>query len=68
MPPIHRKNLYSLQYSMLPARRAGVWDMWRALTTPTDGGKGLKTVYEGTGGRGLTGRRSGGLGRGRYGH
>lgn len=32
VPPIHRKNLYSLQYSMLPARRAGVWDMWRALT------------------------------------
>jgi len=22
VPPIHRKNLYSLQYSMLPARRA----------------------------------------------
>lgn len=42
--------------------------MWRALTTPTDGGKGLKTVYEGTGGRGLTGRRSGGFARGRYGH
>ena len=27
VPPIHRKNLYSLQYSMLPARRAGVLDM-----------------------------------------
>ncbi|KAJ2970767.1 hypothetical protein NUW58_g9596 [Xylaria curta] len=24
VPPIHRKNLYSLQYSMLPARRAGL--------------------------------------------
>ncbi|KAG6035972.1 hypothetical protein E4U41_005858 [Claviceps citrina] len=31
VPPINRKNLYSLQYSMLPARRASVWDMWRAL-------------------------------------
>ncbi|KAH6682890.1 N-acetylglucosaminyl transferase component-domain-containing protein [Halenospora varia] len=32
VPPIHRKNLYSLQYSMLPARRAGIMDMWNALT------------------------------------
>ncbi|KAG5930273.1 hypothetical protein E4U42_002485 [Claviceps africana] len=31
VPPINRKNLYSLQYSMLPARRANIWDMWRAL-------------------------------------
>lgn len=37
VPPIHRKNLYSLQYSMLPARRAGVWDMWNALVkAPTE--------------------------------
>ncbi|KAL3426252.1 N-acetylglucosaminyl-phosphatidylinositol biosynthetic protein gpi1 [Phlyctema vagabunda] len=33
VPPIHRKNLYSLQYSMLPARRASIRDMWNALTT-----------------------------------
>lgn len=33
VPPIHRKNLYSLQYSMLPARRAGIVDMWEALNT-----------------------------------
>lgn len=32
VPPIHRKNLYSLQYSMLPARRAGVWELWARLT------------------------------------
>jgi phosphatidylinositol glycan class Q protein len=32
VPPMHRKNLYSLQYSMLPARRAGIMDMWHALT------------------------------------
>ncbi|KAH7015435.1 N-acetylglucosaminyl transferase component-domain-containing protein [Ilyonectria destructans] len=31
VPPINRKNLYSLQYSMLPARRATIWEMWRAL-------------------------------------
>jgi len=35
VPPIHRKNLYSLQYSMLPARRAGIMDMWHALTSQT---------------------------------
>ncbi|GAB0132098.1 hypothetical protein EsDP_00000543 [Epichloe bromicola] len=33
VPPINRKNLYSLQYSMLPARRANVWEMWRAVNT-----------------------------------
>ncbi|KAG5995504.1 hypothetical protein E4U52_008233 [Claviceps spartinae] len=33
VPPINRKNLYSLQYSMLPAKRAHVWDVWRALNT-----------------------------------
>ncbi|KAF4585897.1 N-acetylglucosaminyl transferase component Gpi1 [Ophiocordyceps camponoti-floridani] len=31
VPPINRKNLYSLQYSMLPAKRATAWEMWRAL-------------------------------------
>ena len=31
VPPINRKNLYSLQYSMLPAQRATVWEMWRAI-------------------------------------
>ncbi|KAH9905929.1 Gpi1-domain-containing protein [Xylariomycetidae sp. FL2044] len=33
VPPIHRKNLYSLQYSMLPARRAGILEMWEALNS-----------------------------------
>lgn len=32
VPPIHRKNLYSLQYSMLPARRAGILEVWTRLT------------------------------------
>ncbi|KAF2760842.1 N-acetylglucosaminyl transferase component Gpi1 [Pseudovirgaria hyperparasitica] len=31
VPPIHRKNLYSLQYSMLPARRAGIRELWSKL-------------------------------------
>ena len=32
VPPIHRKNLYSLQYSMLPANRASIGELWRQLT------------------------------------
>ncbi|MCJ1366909.1 phosphatidylinositol N-acetylglucosaminyltransferase subunit gpi1 [Acarospora aff. strigata] len=32
VPPIHRKNLYSLQYSMLPARRASIGELWTRLT------------------------------------
>jgi phosphatidylinositol glycan class Q protein len=31
VPPINRKNLYSLQYSMLPARRPGIAEIWDAL-------------------------------------
>jgi phosphatidylinositol N-acetylglucosaminyltransferase subunit Q len=34
VPPINRKNLYSLQYSMLPARRAGIREMWDAVNAP----------------------------------
>lgn len=33
VPPLNRKNLYSLQYSMLPARRAGVLEMWDAVNS-----------------------------------
>ena len=33
VPPINRKNLYSLQYSMLPARRAGIMEMWQAVNS-----------------------------------
>jgi phosphatidylinositol glycan class Q protein len=31
VPPINRKNLYSLQYSMLPAKRASITEMWNML-------------------------------------
>ncbi|KAK9414699.1 putative Gpi1-domain-containing protein [Seiridium unicorne] len=33
VPPIHRKVLYSLQYSMLPAQRSGITEMWGALNS-----------------------------------
>ncbi|KAI5361424.1 Putative N-acetylglucosaminyl transferase component [Septoria linicola] len=32
VPPIHRKNLYSLQYSMLPVKRITVGELWQLLT------------------------------------
>lgn len=31
MPPLHRKNLYGLQYSMLPARRVGIKELWEMM-------------------------------------
>jgi len=62
VPPIHRKNLYSLQYSMLPTRRAGIMDMWNALTTEAVVVK--KGVYPDLK---LNGRRPNGNGR-RYGN
>ncbi|CAO2656133.1 Nn.00g049360.m01.CDS01 [Neocucurbitaria sp. VM-36] len=32
VPPIHRRNLYSLQYSMLPATRTSIGELWKELT------------------------------------
>lgn len=63
VPPIHRKNLYSLQYSMLPARRAGIMDMWHALTSQLPAKKpGLYDNLK------LNGKRLSGNGRRHYGH
>ena len=31
VPPIHRRNLYSLQYSMLPANRVSIGEIWKKL-------------------------------------
>ncbi|CAI6338783.1 unnamed protein product [Periconia digitata] len=40
VPPIHRRNLYSLQYGMLPAKRAGIAELWKQFNskeqTPMD--------------------------------
>ncbi|KAM3070100.1 pig-Q [Clarireedia jacksonii] len=58
VPPIHRKNLYSLQYSMLPARRAGIMDMWHALTVSSEDAKEKDRR------RGSAGWMNGGLGMG----
>ncbi|SMR60503.1 unnamed protein product [Zymoseptoria tritici ST99CH_1E4] len=32
VPPIHRKSLYSLQYSMLPSQRVSIGQLWKLLT------------------------------------
>ncbi|KAJ5888529.1 hypothetical protein N7495_008570 [Penicillium taxi] len=34
VPPIHRRNLYGMQYSMLPAHRANMGEVWTLLTQP----------------------------------
>lgn len=34
VPPIHRRNLYSMQYSMLPAHRESMASVWALLTQP----------------------------------
>lgn len=45
VPPLNRKNLYSLQYSMLPARRAGVMEMWDAVNSLPAPKKRAPPVY-----------------------
>ncbi|KAI5467071.1 hypothetical protein BGZ63DRAFT_370279 [Mariannaea sp. PMI_226] len=45
VPPINRKNLYSLQYSMLPARRATIREMWRALNEESKSPKKFPMPY-----------------------
>ncbi|KAF5017306.1 hypothetical protein F66182_10778 [Fusarium sp. NRRL 66182] len=45
MPPINRKQLYSLQYSMLPARRATIQEMWRVLNTELRPAKRMPLPY-----------------------
>ncbi|KAL6709519.1 pig-Q [Coniothyrium glycines] len=36
VPPIHRRNLYSFQYSMLPAQRSSISELWQNLTEKND--------------------------------
>lgn len=49
VPPIHRRNLYSLQYSMLPAERVGVRELWERLSEGEGnaGGFGSATSHKG---------------------
>lgn len=48
VPPFHRKNLYGLQYSMLPAQRVGIAELWDrlqciSLASPTPNGSPEQT-------------------------
>jgi phosphatidylinositol glycan class Q protein len=55
VPPIHRRNLYSMQYSMLPARRAGMAEVWSLLTQTkknSGGGSGAGSMGGGIGASG----------------
>ncbi|KAK3677436.1 pig-Q [Recurvomyces mirabilis] len=46
VPPIHRKNLYSLQYSMLPVQRVGITELWRLIKEgPEDTNGGIRSPY-----------------------
>lgn len=45
VPPIDRRSLYSLQYSMLPARRATIGEMWKALKAETRPVKRFQMPY-----------------------
>ncbi|KAF2427705.1 phosphatidylinositol N-acetylglucosaminyltransferase subunit GPI1 [Tothia fuscella] len=69
VPPIHRKNLYSLQYSMLPKQRVGIYELWARVTEKDakvgDGAYDLGLVNGGFGGNGYVG---GGSGNDGYGH
>lgn len=64
VPPIHRKNLYSLQYSMLPVQRVGIKELWALLKQEERKGmngamgmNGNSVAPNGTGRTGWGGRR-----------
>lgn len=64
VPPIHRRNLYSLQYSMLPAKRASVGELWKRLREGGNGAVHVPTGYPSfavgrVGANGGNGRKSG---------
>lgn len=58
VPPIHRKNLYSLQYSMLPVQRVSMGELWTLLSD--DGRRfGSGGLFDGVGVSGGSGSGSG---------
>ena len=63
VPPIHRKNLYSLQYSMLPKQRIGITELWAKLSEKRLQLGGMQGAWGGFGG-GVNGGGSAGIGGG----
>lgn len=62
VPPIHRKSLYSLQYSMLPAKRVPVGQLWSMLMEGSSVANGHVVanghiINGGLNGRGLDGSK-----------
>ncbi|BCS22597.1 phosphatidylinositol N-acetylglucosaminyltransferase subunit Q/GPI1 [Aspergillus puulaauensis] len=55
VPPIHRRSLYSMQYSMLPDVRPSLAQVWSELTQPrkSGGGSGGSSSGIGTGANGV---------------
>ncbi|KAL4958198.1 muts domain V-domain-containing protein [Aspergillus filifer] len=55
VPPIHRRSLYSMQYSMLPDVRPSLSQVWSELTQPTrkSGGSSGSSGSAGTGANGM---------------
>lgn len=45
VPPLHRRNLYSLQYSMLPAKRTSISELWTKLTEKEEGAVHVRKGY-----------------------
>jgi phosphatidylinositol glycan class Q protein len=69
VPPIHRKNLYSLQYSMLPVQRVSMGELWEmmsaALDTTTTKTGGVGGAFGGRAMNGYGGGSAGFAGDGR---
>jgi phosphatidylinositol N-acetylglucosaminyltransferase subunit Q len=63
VPPIHRKNLYSLQYSMLPAQRISIPALWRLLMAerPLSSSSSSSSSFSGPGGSSASGEGGGGV-------
>jgi phosphatidylinositol glycan class Q protein len=60
VPPIHRKNLYSLQYSMLPVQRVSMGELWEMMSAALD----TTTTKTGGVGGAFGGRATNGYGGG----
>jgi phosphatidylinositol glycan class Q protein len=58
VPPIHRKNLYSLQYSMLPVQRVSMGELWEMMSAALDAAKVSNSA---PGGKMVNGHASGGV-------
>ncbi|KAL5002261.1 N-acetylglucosaminyl transferase component-domain-containing protein [Aspergillus recurvatus] len=73
VPPIHRRSLYSMQYSMLPDVRPSLAQVWSELTQPSrksSGGSGGSGSGPGSSsiGIGIMGMKVGGLAERRRGY